>query len=135
MKTVKHGTRYRYAKGCRCDDCSEAERLYHRDYRLRGGGSGVPIRNTSELSQSETPGPVESAVTTELAGYPLSAERPGLTAVAVCLAQLLDNSKAVAAHPSAARELGKVLDTLSKRSQRPRKLAVVKSMTTSSPSP
>jgi hypothetical protein len=49
-----------------------------------------------------------------LAGYPLSAERPGLTAVAVRLAQLLDSSKAIAAYPSAARELGKVLDTLRK---------------------
>ncbi|OBF92179.1 hypothetical protein A5791_14460 [Mycobacterium sp. 852002-51163_SCH5372311] len=57
---------------------------------------------------------MESAVANELAGYPLSAERPGASAIAVCLAQLLDNSKAIAAHPSAARELGKVLDKLSK---------------------
>lgn len=128
MKTVRHGTRYRYAKGCRCDDCSEAERLYHRDYRLRGGGSagGASVPTDTNVSL----GPVELAVTAELAGYPLSAERPGLTAIAVCLAQLLDNSKAVAAHPSAARELGRVLDALSKGAAvRHRKLAVVKSMT------
>jgi hypothetical protein len=73
---------------------------------------------------------VESAVIAELAGYPLSAERPGLAAAAVCLAQLLDNSRAVAAHPSAVRELGRVLDTLSKDAQvGHRKLAVVRTMT------
>ena len=66
----------------------------------------------------------------ELAGYPLSVERPGLTAIAVCLAQLLDNSKAVAAHPSAARELGRVLDVLSKGAAvRHRKLAAVREIT------
>jgi hypothetical protein len=75
MKTVRHGTRYRYAKGCRCDDCSEAERLYHRDYRLRAGGPRLQERKSADL-QPPDPGPVESAVAAELAGYPLSAERP-----------------------------------------------------------
>lgn len=112
MKPVKHGTRYRFSRGCRCDHCSEAERLYQRDYRLRGG-SAVSAEKTAD-ADSLPPGPVESAVIAELAGYPLSAERPGLAAAAVCLAQLLDDPKAVAAHPSAVRELGRVLDTLSK---------------------
>lgn len=28
-----HGTRRRYAKGCRCDDCTEANRVYCRTWR------------------------------------------------------------------------------------------------------
>ena len=31
----EHGRRSRYTKGCRCDRCREAERLYRADYRNR----------------------------------------------------------------------------------------------------
>lgn len=30
-----HGTRSRYTYGCRCDDCREAQRLFHHDYKRR----------------------------------------------------------------------------------------------------
>lgn len=31
--TQQHGTRSRYRKGCRCDDCRKAETEYRRRYR------------------------------------------------------------------------------------------------------
>lgn len=30
-----HGTNARYARGCRCEDCKEAKRAYHREYAAR----------------------------------------------------------------------------------------------------
>jgi hypothetical protein len=60
--------------------------------------------------------------------------RPGLAAAALALARILDNPKALSTQPAAARQLVAILGTLSKRTQRRGKLAVVKSMTTSSPS-
>jgi hypothetical protein len=60
--------------------------------------------------------------------------RPGLAAAAVAMAATLDDPQHVASQPAAARQLVAILATLSKRTQRRGKLAVVKSMTTSSPS-
>jgi hypothetical protein len=53
---------------------------------------------------------------------------------ALALAAILDDPQHVAVQPAAARQLVAILGTLSKRTQRRGKLAVVKSVTTSSPS-
>jgi hypothetical protein len=68
-------------------------------------------------------------VRAELDASAAAAERPGLTAVALALAAILDDSKHVPTQPAAARQLAAILGTLSKRTQPRGKLAVVKSMT------
>jgi hypothetical protein len=139
---AKHGTRSRYLTGCRCDECKYAQRLYQRRYRERkaNGLTGSPAVVVAELPQAEayqtgTPGPVESAVKDEIGGLAAEA-RPGLAQAALAIARLLDNPKAVNQQPAAAKVLAALLETLHSTSARGRRgnLAVVKSMTTSSPS-
>ena len=72
-----------------------------------------------------------AALRDELGAAPAAAERPGLTAVALPLAAILDDHQHVAVQPAAARQLVTILGTLSKRPQHREKLAVVKSMTNS----
>jgi hypothetical protein len=75
------------------------------------------------------PGPVESAVESELAGLAAAQERPGLAQLALALARLM-NGPAVTSKPAAAKQLTEILGTLAKGgAQRRRKLAVVKQMT------
>jgi hypothetical protein len=121
---VKHGTRYRYSKGCRCDACAEAARAYQRDYRLRGGGPQVMT------DFNESPGPVEIGVQAEI-GELAAEARPGLAAMALSLAQLMDNPKAVNQQPAAAKVLTALLEKLGSASARGRRggLAAVRTMT------
>jgi hypothetical protein len=83
---------------------------------------------------TSAPGPVEVSVQAEIGDVVDS--RPGLAQVALAMARLLDNPKAVNQQPAAAKVLVTVLDTLRKGSAQGRRgnLALVKSMTTSSPS-
>lgn len=81
-------------------------------------------------SGSSPDGSVVAAVRAELASGPAAVERPGLTAVALALAEILDDPRHVATQPAAARQLLAILSTLSKRAQHRGKLAAVKSMTT-----
>jgi hypothetical protein len=81
------------------------------------------------------PGPVESGVGAEISD--LAAEsRPGLGQIALALARLMDNPKAINQQPAAAKVLAAMLEKLHSASARGRRgnLSVVKSMTTSSPS-
>jgi hypothetical protein len=98
---AKHGTGSRYLNGCRCDECKNAQRLYQRRYRERkeNGLTRSPAVVVGELPQAEayqidTPGPVERAVKDEIGGLAAEA-RPGLAQVALAMARLLDNPKAV----------------------------------------
>lgn len=127
MKTVRHGTRYRYTQGCRCDDCKNANTLYLRRRKER--------QLTGEVTQSESPadaspGPVESGVTAEIDGLAAQA-RPGLAAAALCLARLMDNPRAVGQQPAAAKVLAAMLENLRTASARGRRggLSVVRTMT------
>jgi hypothetical protein len=125
---IKHG-RERYRRGCRCDDCKNAQATYQRKYRehkalgLVGGRNYPPVGNP-------TPGPVELAVEQQISGLASAELRPGLVAVALAMARVLD-ATAVNQKPSAARVLVTVLDTLRKASARGRRgsLSLVKSMT------
>ena len=133
---ANHGTRWRYETGCRCDDCRAAQASYQRRYRQRrANGETRPPVVVAELPQAEmchvaTFGPVEMAVTTELAE--LTDARPGLAQAALALARLLDDTKASSQKPAAAKVLTQLLDKLrsSSASGRRGSLAVVKSMTT-----
>ena len=137
--TLEHG-RTRYTRGCRCSVCKGAERDYQRDrYRrqrgLRVDSPGPPkLDVVDSLTVSSHDGFVVAAVRAELDGASAAVERPGLTAVALALAEILDDPKHVAVQPAAARQLVAILVTLSKRTNRRGKLAAVKSMTTNSPS-
>jgi len=122
---VTHG-RGGYVRGCRCGRYKQTESDYQKTRRYRQREQvGDPV-------QSE-PGPVETAVEAELAG--LAEARPGLAQVALALARIMDNPKAVSSQPPAAKVLIASLDKLhSSASQNRRgRLAVVKSMTTTPP--
>ena len=60
----------------------------------------------------------------------LESPRPDLVAVALCMAELLDNPRATTSKPQAAAQLIRVMDGLHKSSpKRQNALAVVRSMT------
>ena len=132
--TLEHG-RTRYTRGCRCSVCKGAEREYQRNRYRRQRGLPVDAPAHPKLGVIESQ-PVSSdgssvvaAVRDELGAAPAAAERPGLTAVALALAAILDDSEHVPTQPAAARQLAAILGMLSKQTRRRGKLAVVKSMT------
>ena len=86
----------------------------------------VPLSTSVTLPSG--PGPVESGVESEIAELAQTEERPGLAQVALALARIMDNPRAVN-QPATAGQLVAILGMLSRRSHRPRKLAVVKAMT------
>lgn len=113
----KHGTLSAYNNGCRCADCVERNASYRQQRR-----------NGSDIDAGQVPGPVESGVREEIG---LAVEsRPGLAAVAVCLAQLLDNPQGRNQWAAAAKVLAGLLDTLSSVSARGShgRLALVRNM-------
>ncbi len=126
--------------GCRCAVCKAAERDYQRNRDRRQRGVPVDPAKTPKPNvvdsqpMSSHNGSVVAAVRDELEATPTAAERPGLTAIALPLAEIRDDQRHQATQPAAARQLVAILDTLSKRTERQGKLAAVKSMTTSSPS-
>jgi hypothetical protein len=130
--TLTHG-RTRYTRGCRCNVCKAAERDYQRNrYRRRRGLPVDPPDHPAPaaLSAASPPrdGPAVVAVQAELDAGALAAERPGLAAVALALAAILDNPKHIPTQPAAARQLVAILDQLSKRTHRGGRLAVVRAM-------
>lgn len=135
---LEHG-RTRYTRGCRCAVCKGAQRDYQRARYQRKRGLPVDPPDLPKLSVIDSPpvsspdGCVVAAMRAELEAAPAAVERPGLTAVALALAEILDDPRHVATQPAAARQLAAILGTLSKRTQRRGKLAVVKAMTTTSP--
>ena len=86
---MKHGTRYCYQDGCRCDACREAQSQYHRDYLERKENAATrPYVVYTPPSQPEAPteaGPVELAVQEEING--LAPTRPALAPVALAMAK------------------------------------------------
>jgi hypothetical protein len=133
---AKHGTRRRYVEGCRCEDCTQANRVYFRRRRAAKVLSPAAVDPLPAAGASQSPerGPVESGVEAEIAG--LAESRPGLAAAALALARILDSPRAVSSQPAAAKVLAGLLDKLRSASGRGRhgNLSVVKSMTTNSPS-
>ncbi len=132
MMAARHGTRRRYTDGCRCDDCKDAQRIYQRRYRerlLSGDQNRSPEPDGSGAVNDYTPGPVEVGVQAEI-GSLATETRPGLAAVALSLAQLMDDPKARNQQAAAATVLASLLDKLRSASADGRgQLALVKSMT------
>lgn len=103
--TLQHG-RTRYTRGCRCEVCKAAERDYQRTRYQRQRGLATddaadtrPVLTavTGSDADSSGDGPVVAAVQAELDAAPAAAERPGLAAIALALAAILDDPKHVAA--------------------------------------
>jgi hypothetical protein len=130
---VGHG-RTRYTRGCHCNVCKAAERDYQRErYRRQRGLSVDPpdpptLGVVTEPTDSSYDGSVVAAVRAELEAAPTASERPGLAAVALALATILDNPKHIPTQPAAARQLVTILDRLSKRTHPGGRLAAVRAM-------
>jgi hypothetical protein len=124
---AKHGTRRCYNEGCRCGDCKDANAAYQQEYRQRPTAV-IPL-STAVTPPICGPGPVESGVEAEISGLAAEA-RPGLAAVALELARVMDNPKAVNQKAAAAKVLATTLDKLHAVSARGRRgnLALVRQM-------
>ncbi len=121
-----HG-RTRYNAGCRCGECRSANRDHQRRRRSKHLTAVPPDEG---LQPPEfTDGAVTEAVRAQLADIAGALERPGLVAIAIRLAQLLDNQAAIPQHPQTAHRLTEVLTTLSKSSNRRGRLSIVRDMT------
>ena len=121
-----HG-RSRYNAGCRCGECRTANRDHQRSRRSKHL-SPVPAGDPSPPAEF-VDGPVTAAVRAQLEHLPSARDRPALVAIAVRLAQLLDNPTAVPQYASMARVLTDLIATLSKHSARRTQLSAVRSMT------
>lgn len=139
MTTTPHG-RARYTKGCRCGVCREANRQYQRKYRAKSPlhlvadkptppRSGEPVITGVTLTPIEASTAVREAVQAQLDELGVTDSRPGLSAIALKLAELLDNPLALPQHPAAAGRLVELIGRLSKERQRHGRLAAVRSMT------
>lgn len=124
MTTTDHG-RSRYRRGCRCDVCRQANREYQRDHRAKQL-QAVP---TPEPDFAEVGTPVVDAVQAEIDASSIARQRPGLAAIALAMARILDNPHAIPQQPAAAARLVELLSKLSKGTQPRGKLAAVQAMT------
>ena len=93
-----------YMAGCRCEVCTEANRLHAREHKRSRGKAAV-----LEKLNAEPRGRVVEAVATDLAACNAFEERPGLAATAMAMAELLDNASATPQWPAAAARLTAIL--------------------------
>jgi hypothetical protein len=103
-----------YARGCRCQDCKEAEANYSRARRI---GQKPPTKlsalpTTDPDSPPAEPGKTEAAVIAELDGLPMTPGKLALAALALVLAKDLDTARLAASHAALSRELRSTLDAL-----------------------
>ena len=125
-----HG-RGRYNAGCRCPTGRAANREHSRQRRSEGLTAVPPVAGSPPQPEF-TDGPVTEAVRAQLAGTATALERPGLYAVAIRLAQLLDNPSAAPQFAGAGHRLTEILTTLSKSSTQRGRLHAVRNMTAQS---
>lgn len=122
--------RARYRRGCRCGVCREANREYQRQWRAKPSLRPLPSPPAdSAPAVPALPGPVAAAVAAQVENMAGAEERPGLVAIALALAAILDNPNAIPQHAAAAHRLMEVLTTLSKSSTRRGRLSMVRGMT------
>lgn len=121
-----HG-RSRYNAGCRCGECRTANRDHQRKRRSKYL-SPVPAGDPSPPVEF-IDGPVTLAVRAQLAGLPAAEDRPGLVAIAIRLAQLMDTQSAVPQFSAAAKVLSEIITGLTRQSRHPGRLTAVRSLT------
>lgn len=131
-----------YNAGCRCEACRLAATVARRERRRlareavgalpgldtdRTRVVSLPVNNAPTSGNAGTS--VVAGVLEEISG--LESPRPDLVAVALCMAELLDNPKATSSKPSAVPRLLAVMEKLHSTAARQRNtpLAVVRSMT------
>ena len=131
---ARHGTRSRYATctdgaaGKACDKCKQAEANYQKARRHGVNVAALPTASETPVEQPREPGPVEAGVLVELDGVPAAEMRPGLKQAALALARVLDNPLTVAQHPSAAKQMGEILNQLRKGAEKKTRLSAVRQM-------
>jgi hypothetical protein len=114
---VSHG-RSRYAKGCRCSVCKQAQRDYLRAYRGRKRAlrpvpaSPVEPAGVAPSAQDYVSGPCVAAVHAELATLGDLTSHQTLAASAVAMARILDSGENVPTWPAAAKQLMSAMNTL-----------------------
>lgn len=104
-------------------------------FKLRSAPAQIEAAGDTSDDEDQAPsvqlGSTTSAVLAELSELKTMQTRPGLVAVALALARVLDSPAAVAQWPSAAHRLSETLDKLRKGSEgRSGRLAAVQRMTT-----
>jgi hypothetical protein len=103
--------RARYRKGCRCDACREANRLYQREHRARNRTvatvTALPIPETVIES-------VVVAVNVEIDRMKVREERPADVAMALACARILDNPSALPQHAAMISKLDGLLTKLAR---------------------
>lgn len=132
---LKCGTQTRYLKGCRCEQCKAAHRLYAQEYRQRKAGGVDTTARALVVVPKPRPtaaleGSVEAGVRAEIDGLANTELRPGLAQAALALARLMDDPMAMNQKPAAAAKLVELLDKLRKGAdERRSRLASVRAMT------
>jgi hypothetical protein len=126
---VEHGSRSCYNRGCRRPECVAAERAYNQKRRtvkktgststkrlstVNSGADAVVSPLHAVPSPEREPGPTESAVLAEIEGLSTADSRPGVVALALAHARVLDDPVAVSQHASNGRQLRETLDALRK---------------------
>ena len=106
-----------------------ANREYQRRRRSHLASVNAPPPADSTPEASAPSGAVVAAVEAQLADLPAAQDRPGLAAIAVRLAEVLDRPDAVPQHAAAAHRLVEVLSTLTASSIRRTRLTAVRSLT------
>lgn len=101
MTTTDHG-RSRYRRGCRCDVCRQANREYQRGHRAKQL-QAVPV---PEPDFTDAATPVVDAVQAEIDASSIAGQRPGLAAIALAMARILDNPHAIPIADGRRREVG-----------------------------
>src|SRR4029077_2714293 len=116
--SARHGTRSRYNLGCRCPDCTTANKLRMRDLRAKRRGLPVPQRSApvSAWAPPTEPGEVELAVLEELATLSAAETRLGAVQAALAMARILDSEDQFPTHVRAAASLESILKLLRKSS-------------------
>ena len=130
-KPLQHGKRTTYVRGCRCDPCREANRLYGVNLSQRrrtGGPILVPLRpvnanpdggtepqyQDTNMPNPDEPGRVERQVAAEIEQLTDRVRKgyTGLIESALAMARIIDNTNLATTHPSAQRQLMVALDKL-----------------------
>lgn len=124
-----HG-RTRYNAGCRCGECRQANREHSRR-RRRAEPLHAVTTPPPEVTPADpiTAGAVAAAVRAQLDHLAAVDDRPALAAIAIALAEVLDNPSAVPQHAAAAHRLIETLDKLGQNAGRRSRLTAVRNMT------
>jgi hypothetical protein len=125
LKTLRHGNRTTYVRGCRCEECRAANRAYQHelnDRRRMGEPVNKPLAKVTslrsepvmepEVEQETGPGPVQAAVIAQIATLSAAKRQPGLAESVIAMARIIDNPRLATTHPSAHRQLMAGVDKL-----------------------